>query len=190
MCKQSNLLYALLVFLFACTNSDKTPVPKQHAYPRMLELSKEYSNTTQVPFVSFDINSDARLINKENGCDIVYDKLNATVYISVINGLNTPEKFNQTWSNRVQRIDRNLGGITKNTTQVNNNGFEGVVIVSQSVCQTPVQMLAADTNTGIIVSATAFMHNNIPINTYDSIAPFYNALAADITHLAQSLKCK
>jgi hypothetical protein len=73
---------------------------------------------------------------------------------------------------------------------VKNKNFDGVVIYTLTVSQTPVQLITANPDDGVIVSATAFMHNDIPINAYDSIAPLYKALERDITKLAQSLKCK
>jgi hypothetical protein len=190
MCKLTKLIALLSIALCACTDTDRPSVPRPHAYPRTATVSDVYAQADSVSLVDFSVNTSARLVRKQNGCDIVYDNLAATIYISVVSNLNTPEKFNEAWKNRVERIDRNLGGATKISSPLNNYAFEGVIITSHSVSQTPVHLLAASTDRGIIVSATAFLHNNIPSNAYDSIAPVYKVIAKDITKLGESLQCK
>jgi hypothetical protein len=187
MFKPTNII-ALLLALCSCT--DRPAVPRRHAYPRTASVSNTYTAADSVPLVDFDVNTDAHIIIRPNGCDISYPNLGATVYLSVIGNLNTPDAFSDAWSNRVERINRNLGDEKKITASLNNSAFEGVIITSHSVSQTPVQLLAAATDRGIIVSATAFFHNNIPNNTYDSIAPLYKAIEKDITKLGESLQCK
>lgn len=191
MCKLCNLAVAATLALTACSNTDSTPVPRKYAYPRINISEAAYSQADSVPVVDFAVNTaEARLLVNPKGCDIVYDRYGATVYVSVISNLDTPEKFNDAWDNRVERINRNLGGTQKNTVEVKNKNFTGVVIIAPTVSQTPIQLLSANTDDGVIVSATAFMHNNIPTNAYDSIAPIYQAISHDITNLAKTLKCK
>jgi hypothetical protein len=191
MCKLYKLFLIATLALTACTGSDNPPVPRRHAYPRLQQNNPTYTLADSVPAVNFLVNTaDASLRLNGKGCDIVYKNFGATVYMSVTKGLNNPDEFYDAWQNRVQRIDRNLGSAQKNTIPVKNKNFDGVVIYTLTVSQTPVQLITANPDDGVIVSATAFMHNDIPINAYDSIAPLYKALERDITKLAQSLKCK
>jgi hypothetical protein len=191
LCKRLALAALSSILLSACTNSDSTPVPRKYAYPRSQIAEATYSPADSVADVDFDINTAAAtLVVRHNGCDILYPKYSATVYVSVISDLNTPEKFDAAWQNRAERIDRDLSSAQKNTTKVKNKTFDGVVIISPTVTQTPVHLLCADINRGVIVSATAFMHNDLPTNAYDSIAPIYRAIAEDITNLGQTLRCK
>lgn len=190
MCNWLKFIPAALLALCACSGSDYTPVPRQHAYPRIALNKPTYALADSVPLVNFSVNSNAVLVLKNNGCDIVYNNLNATVYISVISNLNDPQIFSQTWDNRIDRINRNLAGTQFFSSQLNNSAFNGVILLAQSVSQTPVQLLAANTQKGIIVSATAFMHSDIHSNAFDSIAPVYKAIFTDITKLGQTLSCK
>jgi hypothetical protein len=192
MCKSSNILFAALALAFAaCSNSDQTPVPRKHAYPRPQIVDAVYAPADSVPFVDFDINTAAATLSlQQNGCNIDYPQYGATVYVWVIANLDSPDKFNSAWQNRAERIDRDLASAKKNTSPIKNKTFNGVVIISPTVTQTPVHLLCADINRGVIVSATAFMHNDLPTNAYDSIAPVFHAIAIDLTNLGQTLRCR
>lgn len=171
----------------------RTAVPLPQAYPRIETYASRYRVADSLP-VAVEVNAGAAVTCKEGGMpalDIAYPRYNATVYLTVVPGLADKAKFEDVWEGRRSRIDNNLGGaqaVAEEIISQADSSYRSALVVSPSATQTPVQLLAASRARGTVVTATAFMHTPVTSANLDSVAPVIKALAADLHHIALTLK--
>lgn len=188
------VLTAATVLVGACSqqgqDGTKGAVPLPEAYPRIDTYPDRYTVYDSLP-VALSVNSAVTPVLKPGrtpGLDIPYPRYNATVYLTVIP--DAYADFDQIWNARRARIDNNLGDIATSAMEVTSQAdtsFISAIVLAKSATQTPVQLLGASRRHGIIISATAFLHDNVKATNLDSISPAIEALAHDMQRLATDL---
>lgn len=188
------VLTAATVLAGACSqqgqDGTKGTVPLPEAYPRIDAYPARYTVYDSLP-VALSVNSAVTPVLKPGrtpGLDIPYPRYNATVYLTVIP--DAYADFDQIWNARRARIDNNLGDIATSAMEVTSQAdtsFISAIVLAKSATQTPVQLLGASRRHGIIISATAFLHDNVKATNLDSISPAIEALAHDMQRLATDL---
>lgn len=188
------VLTAATVLAGACSqqgqDGTKGTVPLPEAYPRIDAYPARYTVYDSLP-VALSVNSAVTPVLKPGrtpGLDIPYPRYNATVYLTVIP--DAYADFDQIWNARRARIDNNLGDIATSAMEVTSQAdtsFISAIVLAKSATQTPVQLLGASRRHGIIISATAFLHDNVKATNLDSISPAIEALAHDMQRLATYL---
>lgn len=187
------LLAAVAAVAAACRGGESgAGVPLPEAYPRIQLYDADYAPAPGLPEV--EVNVNARTVVRSGefpALDIVYPRYNATVYLTVIPGLADVSRFDAVWEERRRRIDNNLGGagaVAEEITSQTDSTYRSALVLSPSATQTPVQLLAASRERGTVVTATAFLHTPVTSADLDSIAPVIGALAADLRHIALTLR--
>lgn len=185
---------AASLLLIACSgrsNGDADgSVPLPEAYPRINTYPARYVVYDSLP-VLLSVNSAVTPVAKPGrtpGLDITYPHYNATVYLTVIG--DAVADFDQIWDARRARIDNNIGDMATSAIEITSradSSFVTAIVQAKSATQTPVQLLAASRRHGIIVTATAFLHDKITATNLDSVAPAINAIADDMQRLASDL---
>lgn len=188
------VLTAATVLVGACSqqgqDGTKGAVPLPEAYPRIDTYPDRYTVYDSLP-VALSVNSAVTPVLKPGrtpGLDIPYPRYNATVYLTVIP--DAYADFDQIWNARRARIDNNLGDIATSAMEVTSQAdtsFISAIVLAKSATQTPVQLLGASRRHGIIISATAFLHDNVKATNLDSISPAIEVLAHDMQRLATDL---
>lgn len=188
------VLTAATVLAGSCSqqgqDGTKGAVPLPEAYPRIDTYPARYTVYDSLP-VALSVNSAVTPVLKPGrtpGLDIPYPRYNATVYLTVIP--DAYDDFDQIWNARRARIDNNLGDIATSAMEVTSQAdtsFISAIVLAKSATQTPVQLLGASRRHGIIISATAFLHDNVKATNLDSISPAIEALAHDMQRLATDL---
>ena len=188
------VLTAATVLAGACSqqgqDGTKGAVPLPEAYPRIDTYPDRYTVYDSLP-VALSVNSAVTPVLKPGrtpGLDIPYPRYNATVYLPVLP--DAYADFDQIWNARRARIDNNLGDIATSAMEVTSQAdtsFISAIVLAKSATQTPVQLLGASRRHGIIISATAFLHDNVKATNLDSISPAIEALAHDMQRLATDL---
>lgn len=165
----------------ACSGSDSKPVPRPHAYPRLDLPLSFYTFPDSLP-LRHAINNKARVrIKSPQAFDIIYPTMGVTVYCTLIPARR--DSFDILWEGRLKRIDTNLAGAPTHTVESRSKeGFHGMVVVTETVSQTPVQLLATNADRSLIYSATSFVHDRTAPERYDSIAPMYTVLQHDLAY--------
>lgn len=184
-------LVATAVSLVACSKSD-TAVPREHAYPRIALYDTVY-RVVRVSSVSFEVNADAELDTRSTACDIHYPRYNATIYVGVAAVKPENGTIAQHWANRLQRMALNLDGVPAHYGDVETqHGCVARLVIADGLTATPVQGLYADTVSGIVVSAAAFMHDGTLMQrgpaAVDSLRPVTEALTADMIRLLRTIR--
>lgn len=184
----------VLVLAGACSQQPQdgttSAVPLPRAYPRIHTYPALYTVYPSLP-VALSLNSAVTPVLKPGrtpGLDIPYPRYNATVYLTVIP--HAYADFDRICNARRARITANLGGIATSAMEVTSQAdtsFVSAIVLAKSATQTPVQLLGASRRHGIIVSATAFLHDKVKATNLDSISPAIEALARDMLHLATDL---
>ncbi len=181
---------AMVMALVACGKSD-TVVPREHAYPRIVLYDTVYRAVEVLP-VCFDVNANAEVSGRDGACDIHYPRYDATIYVGV--AAVKPESGNiaDNLTNRLQRMALNLDGVPAHYGDIEMaHGCMARLVVADGLTATPVQGLYADTVSGVVVSAAAFMHDGTltqrgPAAT-DSLRPVTEALTADMMRLLRTI---
>lgn len=184
-------LVATAVSLVACSKSDTT-VPREHAYPRIALCDTVY-RVVRVSSVSFEVNADAELDIRSTACDIHYSRYDATIYVGVAAVKPENGTIAQHWANRLQRMALNLDGVPAHYGDVETqHGCVARLVIADGLTATPVQGLYADTVSGIVVSAAAFMHDGTLTQrgpaAVDSLRPVTEALTADMSRLLRTIR--
>lgn len=184
---------SVAVAVTACGDSSRqTAVPLPQAWPRTPLYDSVYTVIDSLP-ASFSVNASARLTVKpadsNTGVDIAYPAYHATIYMTIVPGLGTRDAMEKVWQARRDRIDANLGGISADVSAVDTpSGWRGALVRTRSASQTPVQLLVANRDRGVMVTATAFLHDPVTAANLDSVSPTADALEADLRRLAESLQ--
>lgn len=156
------------------------PVPRPRAYPRLHLYPASY-RTVNLGNIALQVNDSARLSSdRPRWLDIAYPAYGITVNCTLTDV--TPASLASVLDNRSERMARNLGGASAELMQ-----WPGAtVIVADRALRTPVQFLATDSATYVLsgVAVADWPEATRP----DSVAPYVSAVAADITHMLQSLQ--
>lgn len=184
------LLAVICLCLLASCSSDSgsAPVPRPRAYPRIEAYPAEYRPVDSLA-LSFEANSSARVrIKGPAAADIIYPRYNATVYVSVIS-LPAPDSaaIARALSSRLERAAMNLGATQAHTIDSTSGDFDTQIIRADGAVPTPVQLIATDYARRLL-TATAFVEFIPSPSATDSLAPVIDALQADLTHLAATLR--
>lgn len=176
----------------SCGGGQQTAVPLPVAWPRTPLYDSVYTVVDSLP-ASFAVNAAATVrvkhADSNTGVDIAYPAYHATIYMTIVPGLGTREALAAAWQARRDRIDANLGGSNAEVSAVDTPaGWRGALVRSRSASQTPVQLLVANKDRGVMVTATAFLHDTVSAANLDSVAPTADALEADMRRLAESLQ--
>lgn len=191
-CLKHLVLFGVVAMaLVACSKSD-TAVPRPHAYPRITLYDTVY-RVVNVPPVSFLINAGAEVQSRVGACDIYYPRYNTTIYVGVAAVKPENGTIAAHWANRLQRMALNLDGIPAHYDDVETpDGCVARLVIADGLTATPVQALYADTISGIVVSAAAFMHDGHlgerGAAAVDSLRPVTEALTIDMRHLIATIK--
>lgn len=177
--------------LAACSHGD-TAVPRPHAYPR-ITLNDTVYRAVEVSSVCFDVNADAELSVRDGACDIHYPRYDATIYVGVAAVKPESVSFADHLANRMERISLNLEGVSAHYNDIEMpSGSIARLVIADGFSATPIQGLYADTVSGIVVSAAAFMHDGTlaqrgPV-AVDSLRPVTESLIADMARLLRSIR--
>ena len=178
----NRVLFILCIFLIGCSNNEQLPpIPRPKAYPRPTLYSAEYSSQKlNYSNSNLEINKSANFIALNDGWfNIEYPAYNITVNCTFTKV--TKKSLSQVLQNRNERIALNLNGAYCHVTSWNGTD----IIVANSALRTPVQFIATD-SASFVLSGVAVA--NFPPHTRpDSVAPYINAVAADITHMLKHL---
>lgn len=196
MSRTADLLVVLLSFIvFSCSGGNDgqgrgyEPVPRQDGWPRICMYDSALRALPGLP-VNIEVNAAATVVMPEDrpgSADIVYPRFGATVYLTLVSGLDDPDRFKSVWDNRMERMSRNIGTTAADAANGRNGaGFHTVLLTASSLTQTPVQLLAGNPERGEIVSATAFFHNRP--ESYDSVRPVIDAVRFDLDRMAARLR--
>lgn len=170
------------VLLAGCIEAKhQPPIPRPKAYPRAALYPAEYS-VYALPSAPGElaVNSSAAVTSPKSGWfDIAYPAYGITVNCTLTEV--SAETLAGVLENRRERMARNLEGSHGEVAQ-----WSGVtVIVAPTALRTPVQFLATD-SMSYVLSGVAV--SNYPADTSpDSIAPYVEAVAEDITHMLKLL---
>ncbi|MCM1310917.1 MAG: hypothetical protein NC301_07835 [Bacteroides sp.] len=169
------IILLLAAILGGCTDRRPAAVPRRQAYPRIETYPAEY-HSVSLSGIDLRINNSAAYSAGENGWfNISYPAYDVTVNATL--SPYSPEVV----INRLERIDRNLGGAAAQVARLS----RGIVVVAPGVLRTPVQFLATDSARWVISGVAV---SNFPPQTDpDSVAPIVDALAADMTILVNNL---
>lgn len=179
----SKLLIILSLWcLMACTAADRQPaIPRPKAYPRPTLYAADYKTCPiSGSAMEISVNKSAEVVSTKPGWfDICYPAYDITVNCTLTPI--TPESLSSVLDNRHERMALNLEGQYGEMTQ-----WDGVtIIVAPAAMRTPVQFLATD-SASFVLSGVAV--GNYPAGASpDSIAPYVNAVAQDITHMLKQL---
>lgn len=178
----SRLLIILCLCLAGCTATERQPaIPRPKAYPRPALYAADY-RTYALEFAPSEIavNKSAVVTSPKPGWfDIDYPDYGITVNCTLTPI--TPQTLSSVLDNRRERMALNLEGQYGEMTQ-----WGGItLIVAPVALRTPVQFLATD-SASFVLSGVAV--GNYPAGTSpDSIAPYVNAVAQDITYMLKQL---
>ncbi len=178
----NRIVIIMCVFLAACTGAEhQPPIPRPKAYPRPALYPTEY-RTYALPCSpdSIAVNSSAIVDSLKPGWfNIEYPTYNITINCTLTTI--SPQSFTEVLENRRERMTRNLEGSYGEMVQ-----WDGTtIIVAPSARRTPVQFLATDSATYVLSGVAV---GNYPTDTsVDSITPYVNAVAADITYMLKQL---
>lgn len=173
------------------TGGDVAPVPRRHAYPRIVIPDSLYSDmvvgTTALHIAVSDAAIVTQRISDAGNSQFVnaaYPKFNSTIFFTVTPV--DPTTVGDVIANRMERVRLNLGGSDTELLEFDSpGGFENKLFVSRGDISTPVQFVATD-GTNFVVSGAAFVRDASPA-TADSIAPVVNMLRRDILHALKSM---
>lgn len=184
-------IVAVAAALAACSHGD-TAVPRPHAYPR-IALNDTVYRAVEVSSVRFDVNVDAEVSVRDGACDIHYSRYDATIYVGVAAVKPENGTIAQHWANRLQRMALNLDGVPAHYGDIETpHGCVARLVIADGLTATPVQGLYADTVSGIVVSAAAFMHDGTLTQrgpaAVDSLRPVTEALTADMSRLLRTIR--
>lgn len=175
-----------ILLLAACSGGagDDTAVPRRTAFPRVPDLSDSTVVIT-VGNICFELSSDASVSHpSETWLDASYPVLGATLHMSV-NRTYTPEAFEETLDNRLQRISLNLGDASAGVSRfVNENGFDCEMVVAPEGVATPVQFMAV-WQRNVFVSGSFVISGSIA--PADSIRPVVEHLQSQAVLLLNTL---
>ncbi len=190
------VLLQVLVMVFmlsACSSSqDETPVPRIKAFPRIESYGSDYRMVDSLP-VCFEANAkaDISIRRKDMGyaIDIAYPRYRAAIFVTIFALPDDDEaELADMMRLRQRRISLNLGDTPfKVDKSTNSTGMKIQVVRAESAVPTPVQLLATDKHRRI-VSATAFVDFCPSTTATDSLAPIIDALYADMTRIAATLR--
>lgn len=183
---------AVVAMLVSCSGGGETAVPRPHAYPR-ITLNDTVYRAVEVSPVGFDVNAEAEVRVRGGACDIHYPRYDATIYVGVAAVKPENGTIAEHWTNRLQRMALNLDGVPAHYGDIEMpHGCVARLVIADGLTATPVQGLYADTVSGIVVSAAAFMHDGTLIQrgpaAVDSLRPVTEALTADMTRLLRTIR--
>ena len=190
--RYSVVLIAAVMMLVACSGGGDTAVPRPHAFPRMSLYGTVY-HTIEVSPLSFDVNAAAEIDIRRTACDIHYPRYNATIYVGVAAVKPESGSFADHLANRMERISLNLDGVSAHYNDIEMpSGSIACLVIADGLSATPIQGLYADTVSGIVVSAAAFMHDGTLAQrgpaAIDSLRPVTESLIADMARLLRSIR--
>jgi len=174
---------SLAFILSGCSHSGTQPVPKPVAYPRINLYPADYKEMH-----SLRINSNAKILLDSLLPDgslwltADYPRYNSTLYITRTKVAQSD--IGEAVSNRIERMALNNGGaggelLTFDTT----DGYSVRILITPRGSANPAQLVAVNTATGSIISASAVMNSPDAVSNHDSIAPVVRALRDDIVAL-------
>lgn len=156
----------------ACTRRP-APAPRPDAWPRIAVYEPAY-HAERIGPLTLQVNDSARVDSVGPGWfNIVYPAYGITVNCTLTRGDNIGEVL----ANRLERLERNLGG--RPAQQAAWNGRR--LIVAPTALKTPVQFLMTD-SVGWVLSGVAVSQWN-EATAVDSVSPQIEALAADIAFM-------
>ena len=165
---------------------------ERHAYPRITLYDTVY-RAVEVSPVCFDVNDGAEILDRDGACDIHYPRYNAMIYVGVAAVKPENGTVAAHWANRLQRMALNLDGVPAHYGDIEMpHGCVARLVIADGLTATPVQGLYADTVSGIVVSAAAFMHDGTLAQrgsaAVDSLRPVTEALTADMLRLLRTIR--
>lgn len=166
-----------LILPLCLAGCSRTPVdiPRPQAYPRITLYPAAY-HKVDICRHTLTVNDSARIKPLGAGWfDIIYPAYGVTVNCTM------SDYSPQIIDNRMQRMDRNLGGAVAEVARLT----AGIVVVAPTALRTPVQLLATDSLTWTLsgVAVADFPAGTSP----DSVAPIIDAVAADMITLVKNL---
>lgn len=184
-------LFMAAACLWGCSggdNSQAPAVPRAKAFPRPYDYGRSYRTVDSLP-LHLEANTNATVRLTPQGADIIYPRYRATIHVSSLTlPSDDPCAIARELDGRRQRIALNLGQARAEELTLPNDGAMEVSLVrAATAIPTPLQMVATDSRRHI-VTATAFVDFMPSVSATDSLAPVIDALAADITHLAKTLR--
>lgn len=177
---------ALALALLSCGRGSDVPVPREVAYPRVVEYDTAYVAVDSLP-VKIYVNKDAVVARPRPGwIDVVYTEYSATVHITVTPVADVGGR-EAAMLNRMERMALNVGTAALVRERfVSDGGLEGVVLVAGEPVSTPVQFVAADDR--YVVSGAAFFSGWTPATSADSVAPMVGVVGRDMERMVKALE--
>lgn len=184
------LFYVIILFLFSCESENYTPKPT--GYFRIDLPEKTYEKIeTDCPF-SFEIPTYSNIqpnknnIDKPCWFDIVFEKMNASIYFSykpVNNNINQFLEDSRTlaFKHTVKAFD-----IEQNTISFPEKKVYGLVYIIEGNAASAYQFHLTDSTNHFVRGSLYF--NNVP--NQDSIQPVLDFIEKDIAHLFETFEWK
>lgn len=175
-----------LILLTGCRNDDNT-VPRRYAYPRIELYDTIYKHVITSP-VNIEVNSSAlaeishRSIH-DTWINVRYPRYHATLSLTLIE--TSDDGLKEALRNRNERMSLNLNGINCRTYESTHKDMSGIVLVAESPCVTPVQILATDHQSLLLTGALTF--DGDKERTVEEISPVVNAVKEDLLHMFNHL---
>ncbi len=189
-------IIVVVLMLAACSGGgggDNVPVPRRKAFPRIEVYPAKYRTADSLLPLNIEINTGAELHNLVThgdnfSLDVVYPRYRAVVHVWAINLCkDDTAKIADIKRSRLERVALNLGVADAVTTPiVNDFGLHALIIDASTPIPTPIQLIAGD-DRRVLVTATAFVDFKPSPVAADSLAPVFDALRADISHLIAAL---
>lgn len=184
-----NVITALAATLLtACSSGTPPPaVPRPEAYPRPRLYPADYVavSAAATPFAPLLVNSSASVdttATEPGWFNICYPLYDITVNCTAI----TTASLHRALENRYERMAINTAGnraeIETLTTPA---GTHLTIISSPDSRRTPLQFLATDSVASLLFGVVVV--NAAPDSPADSIAPFIDAVQADLRHMLLNL---
>lgn len=177
------IIAALTAILISCSHTP-APVPRPDARPRPNVHPAVYKSVT-FKGVDLSLNATARIDTVPNGITAVYSRPDANIYLTVVDRIDNLERLR---TSRLERMHRNVpSSNVQIDTFTNEAGFSVITVRALGASQTPLQLYAENARAQRVVSATAFINTEVNPANLDSLAPYIDALEADIHRLADSI---
>lgn len=194
--KTKSLFYLYLFLgnmLYSC-GSGNTPIPRQYAYPRILENCEKYE-IIQDKDLQFEINKstiievDSLTGNNSRWLTLSYPQYNSKLFITINQNLTT-NTLDKVLENRIHRFSLNIGSNFSEQYDVENQyGFNSRIFRVNSGSANPVMFLSTN-NRDCIVSGTVYLQDMSSISKPDSISPIIDYVFLDIVRIANTLTAK
>ncbi len=174
----------LIVSVIFCGCSNRKPVPRREAYPRV-QLLDTVMVAAEAP-AYFLVNSQARVEqSREDWLTVAYDTYGATMYVTFTETL--PSSVDEVKRNRMERLLLNSGEqLSHHSEFTTSYGYDVVLSYSEGTA-TPLQFIATD-NSSMVVSGAVYFANPKAPEAVDSITPVIDALRGDIMRAMINLK--